>query len=210
MGELPVRPMRRRIVCFHQSHDKGCGADVALGDISVGQLVASDFVYSNAGAKSETGTAHSDVLFGSRYGDVLKGAGGNDTLLGGGGNDTLFGGTGADRLDGGAGIDTASYAGAGTGVVVDLVTVSSNTGEASGDRFASIERVTGSNYSDNLRGNDLANLLGGGSGNDSLYGCGGNDTLLGGYGFDRLWGGSGTDRIEVAGVHYLIADDFVL
>ncbi len=176
---------------------------LTLGGISMGQLVASDFVFSTAGAKSETGTAYSDVLFGSRYGDVLKGAGGNDTLLAGEGNDTLVGGTGADRLDGGAGIDTASYAGAastnastGAGLVVDLATPSANTGEARGDAFVSIERVTGSSFSDSLRGNESANLLNGGSGNDLLYGRGGNDTLLGGDGFDRLWGGSGTDRLE--------------
>lgn len=176
---------------------------LTLGGIAVSQLLASDFVFSTAGAKSETGTAYSDVLFGTRYNDVLKGIGGNDTLLGGEGNDTVIGGLGADRLNGGAGADTASYAGAastnastGAGLVVDLATPSANTGEARGDTFVSIERVTGSSFSDSLRGNESANLLNGGSGNDLLYGRGSNDTLLGGEGHDRLWGGSGVDRLE--------------
>ena len=79
---------------------------LTIGNVFASELVSSDFIYSNAAAKNETGTASFDTLFGSRFADVLDGAGGNDILLGGIGTDTLRGGTGNDRLVGGAGNDT--------------------------------------------------------------------------------------------------------
>jgi len=44
-----------------------------------------------------------------------------------------------------------------------------------------------------LAGNDLANRIGGGAGNDTLIGGGGNDRLIGGAGADQLTGGTGRD-----------------
>src|SRR5258706_11736213 len=51
--------------------------------VAPGQLISSDFIYSNAGPKTETGTDSADVLFGSRFGDTLDGRAGDDLLLGG-------------------------------------------------------------------------------------------------------------------------------
>ncbi|MCA6282985.1 MAG: hypothetical protein IM658_04775 [Phenylobacterium sp.] len=44
-------------------------------------------------------------------------------------------------------------------------------------------------------GNELANVMTGGSGNDSLQGLDGADTLNGGAGADTLFGGVGVDRL---------------
>ena len=44
-----------------------------------------------------------------------------------------------------------------------------------------------------IRGNDSANRLYGGTGDDSIFGNGGNDTLSGGSGKDRIDGGKGND-----------------
>jgi Ca2+-binding RTX toxin-like protein len=69
------------------------------------QMISSDFIYSNAGAKNQTGTIYADTLFGSRYADTMNGSSGNDNLLGGIGNDRLIGGSGDDNLFGGSGYD---------------------------------------------------------------------------------------------------------
>ena len=63
--------------------------------------------------------------------------------------------------------------------------------------------VRGTNNSDTIVGNALANSLTGGGGNDSLLGGGGNDTLIGGagndsYGFDTDLA-LGTDTLNEAG-----------
>ncbi|MGQ3215933.1 MAG: beta strand repeat-containing protein, partial [Shinella sp.] len=137
-----------------------------------------------------TGSSYADLLAGNSGANLLIGGLGNDTLRGEAGDDTLNGGVGADRLEGGTGIDTASYAGASTGVRASLITPSINTNDAKGDIYISIENLTGSSYADSLTGNAGINVLAGGSG---------NDTLFGGAGGDRLDGGSGTDTASYAG-----------
>ena len=124
----------------------------------------------SAFSDSLTGNGSANVLEGGFGNDVLNGAGGNDTLLGGGGNDTLEGGAGNDLLDGGFGIDTATYAGEGAAVTVNL-----RTGVATGagtDSLVSIENVVGGS---------------------------GNDTLVSGAGDNVLNGGAGTDTVSYAG-----------
>lgn len=116
--------------------------------------------------------------------DTLFGEAGNDTLSGGGGNDLLNGGTGADKLIGGSGSDTASYAGAKGAVKASLLNRATNTGDAKGDTYSSIENLTGSSYADRLEGNTGANTLNGGAGNDTLIGGAGSDKLIGGSGID--------------------------
>ncbi|MCW2267568.1 retention module-containing protein [Pseudomonas sp. JUb96] len=138
--------------------------------------------------------AGNDTLNAGAGNDVLIGGDGDDTLHGGDGNDLLIGGAGNDVLDGGAGIDTASYAGAASGVTVSLNTTGAqNTLGAGTDTLTGIENLVGSDHSDTLTGNDLANLLKGGLGNDTLLGGGGDDVLVGGPGNNTLTGGAGSD-----------------
>lgn len=135
------------------------------------------------------GTAGDDVLSGEAGDDVLTAGSGNDVLFGGAGNDILYGGFGADQLNGDSGIDTAWYE---TGVangylVVDLAAPSENNGEASGDTYASIERVVGSISDDIIRGTAAAEFFVGREGNDIFQGRGGGDTYDGGVGLDTVW-----------------------
>ena len=134
-----------------------------------------------------------DVATGNGGNDTIFGGTGNDTISGGNGSDVLSGDAGADKLNGGAGVDTASYSTATAGVTANLAKAASNTGDAKGDVYASIENLTGSNYADKLYGNAGANLLSGGSGNDLLSGGAGKDMLYGGLGADSLTGGTGAD-----------------
>ncbi|MCV9967283.1 M10 family metallopeptidase C-terminal domain-containing protein [Pararhizobium sp. BT-229] len=144
-----------------------------------GYTIANGVVIENA-----TGGNAADILIGNAAANVLSGHDGNDTLNGG---------LGADRLDGGAGNDTASYTNAAAGVTASLANAAANTGEANGDVYVSIQRLTGSSHADKLYGNTGANVLTGGSGNDLLNGGSGNDTLYGGLGADDMVGGAGGD-----------------
>jgi YD repeat-containing protein len=119
----------------------------------------------------------------------------NDTLRGDDGDDLLIGGIGADVLDGGAGRDAVSYADATGGVVVALAYPAANYGEASGDTFVGIEDIIGSRFNDWLDGDNAANKIIGGVGNDTIRGWGGNDTISAGYGDDSVDGGDGADEI---------------
>lgn len=142
------------------------------------------------------GNAGNDILSGLGGDDLLAGGDGNDQLAGGTGDDVLSGGRGADVLNGGAGTDTATYLTAEARVVADLVDSAKNAGDAAGDRFTSIENLTGSNFSDVLTGNQLANVLDGGKGHDELSGGAGADKLIGGAGDDWLNGGAGKDVLS--------------
>lgn len=125
--------------------------------------------------------------------NVLTGNAGDNTLYGHGGNDDLQGGAGADTLYGGSGRDRALYSSAQTGLTVNFIDASQNTGEAAGDIFFSIESVTGSAFDDKLTsGNDESDLIGG-RGSDTLIGAAGRDRLFGGDDDDRLLGGTGND-----------------
>ncbi|NIJ20310.1 Ca2+-binding RTX toxin-like protein [Sphingomonas naasensis] len=118
-------------------------------------------------------------------------------------------------LDGGAGIDTVSYEASDAGVLIRLDNVRTGNlgflgnilgaledllpdgvgGYAAGDRLLNFENVTGSAHDDTLFGNNIANVLHGGAGNDTLYGDDGNDSLYGDGGRDTLIGGSGADLL---------------
>jgi VCBS repeat-containing protein len=129
--------------------------------------------------------------------DILTAGNGNNTLHGDAGNDLLFSGTGNDLLDGGIGNDTASYAHATAGVTVNLgQSGPQNTFGAGTDTLTAIENLVGSDFNDNLIGDNNSNIITGGLGNDVLKGEGGDDFLIGGLGNNTLTGGSGADTFQ--------------
>ena len=171
---------------------QGLNAGAAAGDV----LTGIEEVIGTSLDDRIAGDGMANRLRGEAGADWMSGGAGNDALIGGDGDDTLMGGAGADRLDGGTGRDLASYVDAGAGVRADLVSATTNTGDAKGDVYLGIEGLEGSGFGDTLAGDGAANLILGLQGNDLLQGRAGNDWLIGGGGDDTLEGGAGMDRLE--------------
>jgi serralysin len=137
--------------------------------------------------------AGDDLILGMGGNDTIYGQGGKDELSGGDGDDFLIGGDGGDTLTGGPGQDRAQYHQASAGLLADMVSSYTNTGEAAGDAYVEIENLFGTNFDDQLRGDDQANTISGYGGHDIIHGREGLDTLIGGDGDDFLIGGAGVD-----------------
>ncbi|HUE45741.1 MAG TPA: M10 family metallopeptidase C-terminal domain-containing protein [Aestuariivirgaceae bacterium] len=176
--------------------DGGGGSDTASYHTAL-QGVVADLAAPSNNTGDATGDIYTSIenLEGSSFDDQLFGDAGANRLLGRAGNDILHGGPGGDVLNGGAGTDTASYRLAAAGVVADLGNAASNTGEAAGDSYISIESLEGSSFNDQLFGDAGGNTLLGGAGNDILHGGPGGDVLDGGAGTDTA-----SYRFAAAGV----------
>ncbi|WP_194945260.1 hypothetical protein [Limnohabitans sp. DM1] len=163
----------------------GAGHDTLMG------LVGQDTLDGGDGNDVLQGGVGDDALVGGAGHDLLDGGDGKDQLFGDAGDDTLIGGVGADLLSGGDGLDIASYQTALGSVTVNLAEASLNAGDdGRGDTLISIEGVIGSQFDDQLTGNELVN---------KLYGREGNDILTGGAGADTLSGGEGVDTAAYLG-----------
>ncbi|GKY89225.1 hypothetical protein STA1M1_30940 [Sinisalibacter aestuarii] len=175
---------------------------------------ASETLLGSSADNHITGEGGNDRLFGKGGANWLEGGIGNDRLFGGGANDILSGGDnndflrgggGADFIDGGNGIDRASWNASSEGVTVNLALGTGAGGSASGDLITNVEEMEGSDFADNLTGDDGdnwiagrggADTLAGGLGNDVIFGNAGSDNLLGGDNDDLLIGGAGADTLN--------------
>ena len=171
--------------------------------VSLAALTFQDF-YTSVPANSrlapvgDTGAPENDhlVVIGDDDAETIVGSSVRDEIFSSGGDDALTGGPGGDYLFGQSGSDTASYAGAGTGVIASLANSAINTGDAAGDTYISIENLTGSGFDDFLNADDSANIVKGGQGADTIKGYGGSDTLNGNSENDTLIGGAGADFLN--------------
>jgi Ca2+-binding RTX toxin-like protein len=107
-------------------------------------------------------------------------------------NDLLLSTVAPELFFGLAGNDTVSYVNSAVAVTANLTTGQSTVG----DRYNSIENLTGSNLGDSLTGSAGNNILDGGDGNDTINGGGGNDTFFGSAGNDSLTGAAGNDLLD--------------
>ena len=151
----------------------GHASTLILQGVPLAFVSASDFIFADATATTQTGAVGADDLFG---------AGGSDNLSGAGGNDRVFAGAGADTVDGGDGSDTLLGQDGN-----DLITGGVGDDSAQGNVGA-----------DTIHGGDGADSLYGGKGGDTLYGDAGADRLSGDLGNDILFGGAGADRFAFA------------
>jgi Ca2+-binding RTX toxin-like protein len=190
----------------------GAGADIITGG------AGRDTLNGDNGADTLTGGADRDIINGGAGADTINYVigDGQDAVDGGAGNDTmnitgtagantldvLFNGTSITLFDGStavnvenfdvnllAGNDTLSYDPAGGDVTTANIIVNLQAGTASGfSSIAGIENVVAGSGNDTVRGNNLANTLNGGAGDDRFvaFNNDGNDTYIGGLGTDTL------------------------
>jgi Ca2+-binding RTX toxin-like protein len=168
--------------------------DVALA--AAGTYVLGDNI-ENATVTAAASVAVS--LTGNELDNILTGNAAANTLTGGAGSDTLDGAAGADKLVGGSGDDVYKVDVAGD-VVTELAAQGTDRVETALARYtltANLENLlyTGASAFGGT-GNELANSVTGGGGNDTLLGLAGNDTLTGGTGNDSLDGGVGADQLS--------------
>lgn len=130
--------------------------------VGTGTVIRNDIL---VGFENAVGSYHNDTIIGNDQDNLLSG---------GGGDDILTGGQGTDTLDGGAGDDTASYFNATEGLRLNLRDDKNGT-------YVSIENLSGTGFSDQLRGDNSDNVLTGQGGADTINGGNGDDTLLGDY-----------------------------
>ena len=181
--------------------------------------VSSDVLQGGNGDDDLRGGYGNDRLEGGDGEDFLVGDQGDDRLDGGDGDDLLSGGPGADTLDGGDGNDLVSYQSSTASVRVDLREGTVEGGHADGDSLISVEGAQGSDYPDELWGDDNDNVFFGSGGDDELVGRGGDDALIGDLGDDSkvgddiLSGGPGNDFLHGGGgtdlLHGGEGDDFL-
>jgi Ca2+-binding RTX toxin-like protein len=167
--------------------DGGAGSDmVSFSDHGV--FVTVDLAAGTAIAGADVNLLTSiENVTGTIYADVITGDGANNRLRGLGDYDWFIGSGGSDSYDGGDGKDMVSYASAPGAVGVHLGSGRGFMGQADGDRYTSVERVSGSAYGDLFYGSD---------GEDEFRGLGGYDMFIGsGGGRDRYDGGSGVDTV---------------
>ncbi len=173
-----------------------------------------DDTFSSSLGVNVDGGRGNDRLVGSPFADALYGGEGRDVLRGEDGDDALedgrrvtlslpvgtFAPVRAERdvFDGGAGVDTLGYAGRRRGVVVDLAGRGRDAGApGEGDSLRRLEQVVGTDGDDRLFGDESANSLDGGAGDDLVVGRGGDDRLAGSTGSNRVRGDAGDDLIGV-------------
>jgi hypothetical protein len=147
---------------------------------------------------TQTGDDLPNTLTGTPGDDILKGLGGDDLLIGLGGD---------DLIDGGSGSDTASFfnlSSPAVGATVDLRVAGPQDTGIGTVTLISIENLTGGQGTDNLIGDNQANVIKDSNGGDDvLTGNGGNDTIavvrtvISGVPTNvTLDGGAGDDRLS--------------
>ncbi|MGF6691720.1 Ca2+-binding RTX toxin-like protein [Metapseudomonas resinovorans] len=202
----------------------GAGNDVYLVDDAADQVV--EEAAGTAGGTDRVDTTLASYTLGANVEHLTFVGNGSftgignalaNTITGGAGDDVLDGGAGADRLVGGAGNDTY-YLEASGDVIVEAAGGGDDLAYSQLSSYVMAANLENLAYtgpdSTYVIGNNLANLISGGTegdvlmgnsgddtligleGDDSLDGGLGNDLLQGGQGSDSLTGGTGNDRLE--------------
>lgn len=156
-----------------------------------------------ASALTLTGNDLANSLTGNEYANVIIGGAGADTMAGGGGNDIYY----VDSADDvvwefkGGGSDTVY---ASVSYVLPEIAIDpdpyAGPSVLPGSGQSQIEKLILTGSADlNGTGSEYGNEIVGNDGNNFLSGKGGNDVLAGGAGRNVIDGGAGTDTLVLAG-----------
>jgi Ca2+-binding RTX toxin-like protein len=172
----------------------GAGIDTLVLNAMTSQTV---FSSTSAGDIVVTSSAMggSDTISGIEVLQFSDGVFEMNFLTGGVGDDTFAGTSAVDVVFGGAGKNTMSYATSSVGVGFDLLYNYGYWG-AYKDYLSSIQNVIGSDFNDELWGDQNANVFTGNAGNDLIRADAGNDSIFGGAGSDSLYGGNDNDIVS--------------
>ncbi|RJG09214.1 heme peroxidase [Pseudomonas cavernicola] len=172
----------------------GAGADTvwtSLASYTLGANVENLF-FGDTGNFSGTGNALDNIIHGGIGNDTLNGGAGGDVIIGGGGADTMAGGDDSDVYEVTELGDVVSeLAGGGSDTVWTSLANYTLGADVENLFFGDTGNFSGT-------GNELANTIVGGAGNDTLTGGGGNDFMDGGLGNDTFVfaAGFGNDAIQ--------------
>jgi Ca2+-binding RTX toxin-like protein len=158
--------------------------------------------FTGTGDFTGTGNGLDNRLYGGAGDDALDGGAGHDRLYGGAGADVMIGGLGNDRYYVDQGGDAVLEA---VGEGIDTVYTTADYALIPGQSIENLY-VSGS-VGLSLSGNELANSLRGGVGDDTLNGLAGNDKLNGGVGADLMSGGLGDDIYYVDNASDIVFED---
>lgn len=192
--------------------DTAVGISIENGITLDGSIINSGHIRANETAIDATEGGSVTLENSGRIDGDVRLSGLNDTVVDRGGR---FNG----EVDGGEGIDTLDFSNLRGPVNVDLdinsagpngtpsqvgatLTAPPPAGGQPVQEFVDFENVIGTSHNDFLFGNNEANVLDGGAGNDLIHSFGGADTLIGGDGIDTALftaGGGVTVDLDDAG-----------
>jgi len=183
----------------NDSIDGGAGTDMlSLVDLMQGVNIDLGTGIITSGTETKRITAVENITA-TIFADYIVGDAGRNLLRGLGDYDWFVGSGGGDSYEGGTGRDMVSYIAAPSGVTVDLAAGRGLSGQAAGDTYRDIERITGTSFADTLYGSTGEEDLRGMAGDDVLYGSsGGRDRFEGGTGIDTVHYGRATAGVEAS------------
>jgi Ca2+-binding RTX toxin-like protein len=199
-GPSYTMPDNIEVLLFADTSDTVSATGSAQDNTIIGNSFANS-IDGGGGADAMNGGGGTDTVAGGDGNDLIYGGEGNDSIRGDAGNDVLFGDGGTDTMDGGDGNDLFSVdsvsdvviAGAGYDEIYSMVDYTMSPGAETLFLLGTAQVGIGNATNNAVIGDDVANYLDAGAGNDFLNGVAGNDILVGGDGFDEIWGGSGND-----------------
>jgi Ca2+-binding RTX toxin-like protein len=180
------------------------GADIIRQDVEsvqfTDQTLTYDDLHAVAFAPIVPGTSNGETITGTIISEDMRGYGGADWIAPVGGNDTIDGGAGRDMLSFADLGETPGRENTNFRLDIDMEAGTAHSFDGTEQfTFSNIERVTGTIYSDVLRGTAGDDELRGIGDYDWFIATAGNDTITGGNGLDMItfveWGGSGAAGI---------------